>query len=125
MALLDAPSEEAVARIIEGNDVLADDANWRPYGGPTHAGVIFNQQSNPISALADKIINCIDARLMRECLARNLDPEGAAAPPTMGEAVERFFGVKAGDFAEVSEQRRRELARGIILAADGSRDHPN
>ncbi len=123
-SLIAAQSEDHVSGFVQSEPVLASEANWRPYGGPNYAGIFFNQP-NPVSALADKIINCIDARLMRECLAQGIDPEGKAAPSTMRDGVARFFGVKAGDFGEVSERRRRELAEGIIVAADGSREQPN
>lgn len=124
-SLMAAQTEDAVTEIIMGDPVLSDPANWRPYGGPQAAGIFFNQQSNPTAALADKLINCIDARLTRECLRRGVDPEGPLAPQTMAEAVQAFFGVRSGDFSEVSEKRRRELAEGIVLAADGSAHQPN
>ncbi|MDP2676033.1 MAG: hypothetical protein Q8Q00_14210 [Dehalococcoidia bacterium] len=124
-SLLAAQSEIDVTHIVGINPVLAADANWRQYGGPNYAGIFFNQQSNPVSALADKIVNCIDARLMLECLTRGIDPQGTAAPATMGDAVELFFGVKVAEYVELSDRKRRELAEGIVLAADGSRERPN
>jgi len=123
--LIAAQSEDGVTQIIATSPVLSDEANWRQYGGSHVAGIFFNQQSNPTAALADKLINCIDARLTRECLSRGIDPEGPLAPQTMAAAVEAFFGVRAGDFSELSEKRRRELAEGTVLAADGTPQQPN
>lgn len=123
--LIAAQTEEEVTQIIATHPVLSNPSNWRPYGGPQAAGIFFGQQANPTAALADKVVNCIDARLTRECLRRGIDPEGPDTPPTMAEAVEKFFKVTAGDFSEVSERRRRELAESIVLAADGTRERPN
>jgi len=51
------------------------DSNWLPYGGiENNYGIIGAQQEDAIGALVEKVVNSIDAILMRECFARNLDP---------------------------------------------------
>ena len=125
--LLHAHTEDDVTAIVQSDRVLAHPQNWTPYGGPEHAGTFQTQQDNAVGALGDKIVNSIDAVLLAECKARGVDPEGPAAPPTMQQAVELFFGVRGGDFSEISQKKRRQLAEMIHVAADGPRppDRPN
>ena len=125
--LATAQTEDEVTEIMASHPLLCQAENWKPYGGkgPEHSGIIFSQQSHPVAALTEKLTNSIDAVLVRECLEAGIDPEGPQAPQTMAEAVERFFGMKGGDFSEVSAARRRQLAARILVIADGPRDHPN
>jgi hypothetical protein len=124
-SLIGAQSEEQVTRIVESHPVLRDPGKWRPYGGPEKAGTFQNQQQNAVAALTDKVINSIDALLLRECRARGIDPAGRDAPKTMQAAVEEFFGVRGADFSEVSQRRRRELAEDIQVIVEGSRQRPS
>lgn len=124
--LLSAQDENAVASIIKNHPVLADDSKWIPFGGNRmNFGTIDNQQQNPIAALTEKITNSIDALLLNECKLAGIDPEGNTAPSSMQEAVEKFFGIPKGDFSEIMDSKRRELAKKIIIAAEGSREKPN
>lgn len=118
-------SEEEVKKIIEIDKVLADEDNWRPYGGyETNFNTIDNQQKSPIAALIEKPINSIDALLLKECELRNINPKGVKAPKNMQEAVEKFFGIKKGDFSEVGQERRRELASYIRIIVEGENRKP-
>ena len=93
--LVNAVSEEEVTEIISENEMLKDDRNWASYGNQeNNVGTFMSQQSSPVAALTEKIVNSIDAVLLRECRKRGIDPQGAKAPRTMQEAVEQFFGIK-------------------------------
>jgi hypothetical protein len=124
-SLIHAMSEEEVARIVDSDPLLRNPAAWRPYVSPERFGLVLAQQPDPVSALTERLVNSIDAVLTKECLLKGIDPKGANAPGSMPSAVEMFFGIRDGDFAEVSNQRRRELAQQIMLLADGSKQAPN
>lgn len=104
-------------------------AYWRYYGDrETNFNSAGNQQAKPDSALVEKIINSVDARLMNECLVRAIDPAGNAAPRSIREAVAMFFEEPAtankphaGQMKYWSPTKRTEIARGITLAATGAK----
>lgn len=126
MQLFGARSENDVHRIIESDPLLANEKNWKPYGGyESNFNTINNQAKNPIAALAEKPINSIDALLLKECKLRGIDPESNKAPKTMKEAVELFFGIKSGDFSDLADNERRRLAENIHIIAEGERKRPN
>ena len=85
---------------------------------------IGNQQSAPDAALVEKIINSVDAILMRECLERNIDPEGADAPQTTKEATEQFFYIKEGILSKMDRAKRSEIAQDIMVVATGKKSNP-
>ena len=79
-------------------------------------------------ALVEKLINSVDARLMHECLAHGINPESPAAPQTIRDAVARFFeegrkagSVYGGQVRAWDNDMRRDVARGITLAATGAK----
>jgi len=123
--LLLAQSEEEVKKIVDSDVVLNNEKNWKPYGGyETNFNTIDNQQKSPVAALIEKPINSIDALLLKECKLRRVDPKGKKAPRDMVEAVERFFGIKKGDFSEVGSEKRREIANNIRIILEGNERKP-
>jgi hypothetical protein len=110
--LLKAEREEDVtdALTIYGLEKFSD-ANWLPYGGiENNYGIIGAQQADALGALVEKVVNSIDAVLMRECLARNLDPRSNLVPQSMIEAAEMFLSIPEGNLAKLSTAQRTELA---------------
>lgn len=120
LALLSANSAEEVKR------VLADDearyyfdmpGNWSPYGGrEKNWDTVGNQQSNPVGALVEIIINGEDAILLRKASESGIgDPRGAQAPRSMFDAVKRFFPhVNEGKIQKLSAKERTALAEECI-----------
>src|SRR5688572_18661162 len=99
--LLKAESEDAVTGILKQHDLFRED-HWKPLGDIENNWTIAgNQQAEAPQAVAEKIINCIDAVLVYECRKRKIDPESASAPQSMEDAAERFFGVKEGSLETV------------------------
>src|SRR4030042_1937361 len=91
-SLINADTEDAVITILKEVGYWENPAAWRFYGdSENNFSTIGNQQSSPDAALIEKLVNSVDARLMNECLVRDIDPEGPSAPPTIREAVARFF----------------------------------
>ncbi len=128
LSLLHADTESAVMAILRGHDLWDDPKNWRLYGDRDgNFSVIGNQQSRPEAALVEKIVNAVDARLMKECLVRDIAADSAAAPQSVREAVATFIegvnllGDEAGNLRFWSAERQLEQSREITLAVTGSK----
>ena len=126
MKLVSARSENEVKKIIDSDPLLASEENWKPYGGyESNFNTINNQAKNSVAALAEKPINSIDALLLKECKLRDVAPESKQAPKSMKEAIEVFYGIKSGDFSDLADRERRELAGNIRIIAEGDKKRPN
>ena len=90
--LIRADTEDEVVSLLEEAGHWDNPANWR-YLGDTENNFssIGNQQSNPVPALIEKLINGVDARLLNGCLERGISPESRDAPKNIREAVGTFF----------------------------------
>ncbi len=124
--LLKAEHEDEVTKILQNENLLAD-ANWRPLGDiQNNWSIAGNQQAEAAQAVAEKIINCIDAVLIYECRKRGIDPESPGAPQSMEEAAEKFFGVREGSLETVDDQNAlRAMAERIQFVAVGSKSEPS
>ena len=124
--LLKAECEEDVtdALTVYGLEKFTD-SNWIPYGGvqfENNFGLIGTQQADSLGALVEKIVNSIDAVLMRECLARNLDPRSNVVPRSMNEAAEQFLNIPEGNLAKLSTAQRTDLAeKNISIIVTGQK----
>jgi hypothetical protein len=129
--IFNANNEDELHQIVKTNPVLRNENNWFPYGGlkrndRSNFGIFENQQPHPIPALVEKITNSIDSLLLKRCRLAGINPKSPEeAPKSMQEAVKRFFGIKNGDFSEIDEKQRREVAENIQIIATGDRDRPN
>lgn len=127
LSLMKADTEEEVNSLLKKAGYWDNPAVWRFYGDrETNSNTIGNQQSRPDSALVEKLVNSVDARLMNECLVRGIAPEGPSAPQTIRQAVAQFLGEStkpdneiAGRISEWSDSKRTAIARGITLTATG------
>ncbi|MFN2453470.1 MAG: hypothetical protein ABR577_04555 [Pyrinomonadaceae bacterium] len=127
LALMHADTEEELIALLRAVGLWDDPKLWRFYGDyENNYNTMGNQQSRPDSALVEKLVNSVDARLMNECLVRGINPESSNAPQSIREAVARFFDESpnpnsstAGLISEWSNAKRTEVARGITLAATG------
>ena len=124
--IMKADNEDDVISILKKSGYWEDPDNWRYYGDyESNFNTIGNQQSRPEAALVEKIVNSVDARLMNDCLAAGIDPEGEEAPSSIREAVAKFFdpevmnGPSAGLMREWTQSSRTKVSRGITLAATG------
>lgn len=125
LALAQAESEEEVVRQLKGAGLWNDPTAWRDYGdNPNNYAVIGAQQERADSALAEKIINAVDAMLLRECLRRGIHPESPDAPPSIRAALEEFFGIREGRLSTLDPRTRSQLAQNIMLVATGEKSKP-
>ena len=107
--LLEAETEADVHRIL-GDAALLDDDLWLPYGGqPNNAGLFRSQQADARGALVEKIVNSIDAVLMRHAYEYG-DIQGGALPKSMFTAAERYFNLLEGKLHNISTAERSRLA---------------
>lgn len=128
-ALMHADSEAEVIRVLTDAGYWNDKRVWRLYGDrENNFSTIGNQQNRPDAALVEKLINSVDARLMHACLSRGINPESPAAPQSIRDAVARFFeenrrdgSVYSGQIRAWDNEMRREVAKGVTLAATGAK----
>jgi hypothetical protein len=127
IALLHADSEDAAIGLLKDAGYWDKPELWRHYGDlENNWGTGGNQQSLAEAALAEKLVNSVDARLINECLVRNIDPKSKQAPQSIPEAVATFFeepGKKqtSGLIENWTDERIRNVAQGITLTATGTR----
>jgi hypothetical protein len=92
IALMKADTEDDVIDLLKEAGFWDDARVWRFYGDyENNFNTIGNQQSRPESALVEKLVNSVDARLMNECLVLGMNPEDTSAPQGIQEAVAHFF----------------------------------
>ena len=122
VALAKAEKEDEVLSILKKAGFWDDYKYWKPYGGyDNNYSIIGNQQNSADASFVEKVINSIDAVLIKECLVRGIDITGYDAPKSMAEAADTFFGVKNGQLALVPARKRTEIAQNIIIAATGDK----
>jgi hypothetical protein len=128
MELLKADTENAVIALLRSAALWDSAGPWRLYGDrDSNYGTIGNQQSRPEAALVEKVVNCVDARLMNECLLDGIDPTSAAAPPSIRHAVSLFFegkeliGDRGGTIQDWDQKQQLEQAQNITISVTGSR----
>ena len=126
MQLLQAETEDEVLDILSKAGLWDDISCWTDYGGmEMNRSIVGNQQSSPVAALVEKLINSIDAVLTAGCLKSGIDPRGTNAPKTMREAVKLFFGIYEGRVTNITPGERTQLSKWIELIATGSKENPN
>lgn len=92
MQLMRADTEQEVVELLSASGYWQDPKLWRPINDDeSNYSTIGNQQSEPVAAFVEKIINGVDARLVDACMQAGVDPESASAPKSMREAVGRLF----------------------------------
>jgi hypothetical protein len=105
---------------------MLDEAYWFPLGDiENNWSTAGNQQTAAAAALVEKLVNGIDAVLIRKCLSRGIDPESTEAPTSMAEAARLFFDIPNGRLENVDARDRTELAANIQLIAVGSKSDPS
>jgi hypothetical protein len=120
LALLAAGSAADVKVVLGGDEAkyyFDNSANWSPYGKrEKNWDTVGNQQTNPVGALVELIINGEDAILLRKAKEAGIsDPRSGHAPQSMFEAVKRFFPhVNEGKIQKLSPSQRTVLAEECI-----------
>jgi hypothetical protein len=125
-----AETEDDVVNLLRDSGYWDDDLAWRYYSDdPNNFDRAGNQQRNPEAALVEKVVNSVDANLLRRALEAGLDPRDPAAPHSPREAVAVFYenaeagAIRAhqGSLAEWTDAQRRDVSRDVTLAVTGSK----
>jgi len=118
--------EDEVIKLLKECGYWDNDDMWRSFGdNENNFSIIGNQQSAPDTALVEKLINSIDAVLMRLCFEKNLDPEGDKAPKNIQEALKLFLNIPEGKLSNLDVAVRNKLSKEIMLIATGSKASPH
>ncbi len=127
IALAKCESESDIISLLKAEALWDDESRWRTFGdNENNWSTIGNQQSEADAALVEKLVNSVDALLMKECLVRGIEPTSEKAPKSIADALESFFGITGGKIQNLVESQRTALAQNnIILAATGSKALPN
>jgi hypothetical protein len=121
-----AESEGELSTIIKKHPILTKKENWKHYGDvDNNIGTITGQAPEAVPSLIEKIINSIDAILIKQCMIKGEDPKSISSAQSINEALERYFGINDAKYADLKDSKRRELASNIQVIAEGSRDKPN
>src|SRR5664280_2062418 len=132
-ALMEADTGDDVVAILREAAYWENELLWRYVGdNENNFSTIGNQQAEGVAALAEKIVNSIDARLTLKCLEAGVEPTSADAPKTTRESVARFLdpgidptSVRAGRIAEWDDAKIRKESKNITIAATGSKAAPS
>ena len=125
LALLHADAESDVVSILKAAGYWDDDSVWRYYGDDEgNYRIGGNQAGRPEPALVEKIVNSIDAMLIRHCHERDIDPTGPAAPQSVRDAIATFYeggrtGSYHGNIANWTEAELLSAARDISVSLTG------
>lgn len=121
LALVHCESESDIIDLLQSEGLWNNPSRWRAFGdNDNNWSTIGNQQSDADAALVEKIVNSVDALLMKECMVRGVDPTSTQAPCSIADALESFFGITGGKLQNLTEKERTRLAQNnIILAATG------
>ncbi|OQX50388.1 hypothetical protein B5M47_03815 [candidate division CPR3 bacterium 4484_211] len=125
ISLAQADTEDEVVRILKNVQFWNNPSVWVDYDrNPNNFATIGNQQSSPDTALVEKIINSVDAVLMRECLRRGIKPDSPKAPKTIADTQKEYFGIYDGKLSSIDASIRSKIAENILLVATGQKSNP-
>src|SRR5579871_1737265 len=120
LELIQADSVEQLQAILkdpEAKEWFDDPQHWAAYGGrEKNWDTVGNQQTNPIGALVEIVINGIDSVLLRKAREAGIaDFRAVTAPQSMSDAVKKFFPhIVEGKIGLLEAEQRTELAMQCI-----------
>ncbi len=118
-------TEKDVVNLLKRSHFWDDPTSWRFYGDKeNNFATIGNQQTGADKALAEKIVNSVDAMLMKECLMKGIHPESPSAPSSIKEAQKMFYKISDGKLSNLETFSRTRLAQNILLVATGQKSRP-
>lgn len=126
LSVAKAETEKDVVQILRKFDLWTDESLWKNVDESSgNWSTIGNQQSTPDTALVEKIINSVDAVMMRECLRRGVKPDSKDAPKSIAEAQKEYFGIYNGKLSSIDANTRSKIAENIFLITTGNKDSPS
>lgn len=126
LKLMRADTESEVVHILEDAGYWSDPSAWRLFSDTeNNYSSIGNQQADAVAAFVEKIINCVDARLVNACRQAGMHPEAPGAPESMRAAVAQFFEQKTnpkesdGRIADWPNEKATDEGLLLTVAATG------
>lgn len=118
---------EEVIDILKSEGYWDDEQYWREFGdNENNYSTIGNQQSKPINALIEKLVNSGDSILTSKVIEAGIDPKDKTrAPQTMKDAMHKYLGVPNGDIYQLTPAKRTALGDecgGVVVTGDN--DNP-
>ena len=131
--LISADEEDEVVETLKQAGYWDKPDCWRDLGDmENNFSTAGAQQSDPVAALVEKLVNAADARLMNECHLAGIDPEGHEAPPSVRHAVAQFIQKSThpenetnGLIENMPQMQRSVQAKKITLTTTGSNVKPS
>ncbi len=115
-------TEDDIVNVLKKTNLWEDESLWKEFDSSSgNWSTIGNQQSEADSALVEKIINSVDAVLIRECLKSGIDPESSDAPNSIEKAQNKYFNIYNGKLSSIDASQRANIANNIYLVATGSK----
>jgi len=125
LSLIKAEDEDSAVVVLKKAGLWDSADVWFDYdNNPNNFATIGNQQNSADNALVEKLVNSVDAVMMRECLRRGVNPESTQAPKSLAEAQEKYFGIYNGKLSSIGATTRTSLSGNILLVATGSKSNP-
>lgn len=119
-----ADTDAEVVSLLTACGLWNDTKSWRHLGDiENNYSTIGNQQAEPIAALAEKLVNGVDARLINACLEAGIDPSSDDAPKSIKDAVAQFIGDGAernGQIVNWSKDKTLSEGFQLTVAATGN-----
>ena len=131
MALIESDHPDEIVTLLANSGYWESIEHWRDLGdSENNYAILGAQQSDPVAALVEKVVNSIDARLMNECLSAKINAEGENAPSSVRRAIAQLIEhsdpdkTANGRIEHWVREQRREQAELISIAATGSKSNP-
>ena len=122
LSLARSETEDDVVNILTKANLWDDKDVWKEFDGSDgNWSTIGNQQKSADGALVEKIINSVDAVLIKECLNFGINPESSEAPSSIQDAQKLFFNIFNGKLSSIDTKQRSRIAENIYLVASGSK----
>jgi hypothetical protein len=97
---------------LESAGYWNDPSAWKYYGDmENNFSTIGNQQRSPAAALVEKLINSVDAVLIKECISRGISPQSTKAPQSIQQALKEFFIIREGNLAMLRSMKEDFLKK--------------
>lgn len=126
IALATSETEDEVVKVLTKANLWNDKNCWKEVDESSgNWSTIGNQQSAPDTALVEKVINSVDAVLMKECMKEGLDPQTKEAPRSIADAQKKYFHILNGRLSSIDAKLRSELASNVLLIATGGKSNPS
>ena len=120
ISLANCETEQEAVAILKAEKLWDDLSQWQDVGdNPSNNSVIGAQQSQPVNALVEKVVNSVDSILIRECHLNGIDPISEKAPISVADAQQEFFGIQNGRLSSLDASQRKPLSRDIYIVASG------